>query len=240
MTDPRFRFTFAGLEQQYRAALARGYEFATCADYLELKRSGLPARLVVNRVDIDFSVRRAERLGLLFATLGIKGTFFVRLHAKEYNPFAFEDYRVLRGLVESGHEIGYHSEIVDASAIWQEPVEECLRRDIDVLSRMLGVEVQGAASHGGLTGLNNLDFWNDRTPEEFGLKYEAYDRRPAFNLFSESFYVSDSEWTRWKCYDRGTLVEGDCRSFGEHVQEGHGLIYLLIHPDTYFERHCYE
>ena len=29
------------------------------------------------------------------------------------------------------------------------------------------------------------------------------------DFFDESLYVSDSEWTRWKCYLKGKLVEGD-------------------------------
>lgn len=235
----QFPFTFAGLEGQYRAALDAGYKFITCADYVECKRS-LEPLTVVNRVDIDLSVRKADRLRDIFDRLGIKATFFVRLHAPEYNPFSFENYRVLKAIRDGGHEIGYHSEIVDQAAIWGEDAAECLRRDIDVINRMLDIKVQGVASHGGMTGLNNLDFWKGRDAEEFGLLYEAYDTGERFDLFANSLYVSDSEWTRWKCYESGVLKEGDRRSFGEHVIARPALIYLLIHPDTYFDRHFYE
>lgn len=105
---------------------------------------------------------------------------------------------------------------------------------------MLQIKIKGVASHGGATGLNNLDFWKDRNARDFGLLYEAYDKTADFNLFGESFYISDSEWTRWKCYNRGKLVEGDRRSLMEHALDGHDLIYLLTHPETYFERHFYE
>ena len=94
-------------------------------------------------------------------------------------------------------------------------------RDIDVLNRMLGITVRGVASHGGMTGLNNLDFWRDRSPADLGLAYEAYDKTDAFGLFDSSFYISDSEWTRWKCYDRGNLCAGDRRSFEEHARTKH-------------------
>jgi hypothetical protein len=238
--DPRFRFTFGELERQYEQAIEARYEFLTCAEYVNRKHTGVPSLTVVNRVDVDVSPRRAERLFEMFERLGVKATFFVRLHAQEYNAFSFECYRVFRALIDAGHEIGYHSEVVDAAAIWTQAAEDCLRRDLDVVNRMFDVTVQGVASHGGLTGLNNLDFWQDRTPAEFGLRYEAYDRQPEFNLFHESLYVSDSEWTRWKCYDRGRLVEGDRRSFGEHVITRPPLVYLLIHSDTYYDRHFYE
>ena len=59
--------------------------------------------------------------------------------------------------------------------------------------------------------------------------FEAYDESPSFNLFKNSFYVSDSEWTRWKCYKKGNLVDGDHRSLSEHLVDKHPLIYLLIH-----------
>ena len=240
MTQTTFRFTFEAIEAQYRALLGLGYEVLTCADYYHRKGRDLPALALVNRVDIDVSVKRAERLGKIFNGLGVKATFFVRLHANEYNPFSFENYRILRFLIDSGHELGYHSEIVDQAAIWGEDAAECLRRDIDVMNRMYGIRMAGVASHGGMTGLNNLDFWKGREAAEFGLLYEGYDRNPRFNLFHDSFYVSDSEWTRWKCYDKGKLVPDDRRSPAEHGADRHPLLHLLIHGDTYFDRHFYE
>lgn len=234
-----FHFTFANIEAQYRAALDAGYEFITCLDYVT-RKDNLPALAIVNRVDMDFSVKKADRLRDIFDRLRIKASFFVRLHAPEYNPFSFENYRILKAIRDSGHEIGYHSEIVDQAAIWSEEAAECLRRDIDVLNRMLEIHTKGIASHGGMTGLNNLDFWKIHTATEFGLAYEAYDKSDTFNLFDRAFYISDSEWNQWKCYDKGTLCQGDRRAFAEHLTDWHPLIYLLIHPDTYFDRHFYE
>lgn len=234
-----FPFTFLSLEEQLEVALDTGYKFLTCAQYASEKPA--PADLaVVLRVDIDTSCTKAKILAEIFARQGVKASFFVRLHAKEYNPFSFENYRILKAILNSGHEIGYHSEIIDQSVIWSESAADCLRRDVDVLNRMLDIQIRGVASHGGMTGLNNLDFWRDRSAREFGLLYEAYEQSNEFSLFTESFYVSDSEWTRWKCYEKGKLVEGDRRNFGEHAKERHPLIYLLIHPDTYYERHIYE
>ena len=240
MPSSEFQFTFARLEDQYRTALDHGYQFMTCAEYAECKAIGLPPRVVVNRVDVDVSVKRAADLAAIYNRLGIKASFFIRLHGNEYNPFSFEHYRILKSLVDSGHELGYHSEVVDAAEIWDECAVDCFRRDIDVFSRIFSISLKGVASHGGFTGLNNLDFWRERRPSDFGLLYEAYDREHTFNLFHESLYVSDSEWTRWKCYNRGKLVSDDRRSFAEHVLDRHTLIYLLIHSDTYYHRHFYE
>ena len=234
-----FEFTFANLEKQYRTALDQGYQFLTCHQYFTQK-DHLHAKTVVHRVDIDLSVKKADRLRDLFDRLGIHATFFVRLHASEYNPFSFENYRILRTIIDHGHEIGYHSEIIDQAVIWNEDPATCLRRDLAVLSTMLGMPITGVASHGGMTGLNNLEFWKIHTPEQFSLEYEAYDNSPSFGLFAKSLYVSDSEWTQWKCYLHGELCANDRRTFGEHAKSNHPLIYLLIHPETYYIGHPYE
>ena len=236
-----FHFTFAGLQSQLRVAIENGYQFLTCEGYCHAKTTGLvPEKTLVNRVDIDFSCKKARRMLQLFNALDVKATFFIRLHAPEYNPFDFENYLILKEIRDTGHEIGYHSEIVDQSVIWHENAAECLMRDIDVLNRMLEIRIKGVASHGGMTGLNNLDFWQDKKAADFGLLYEAYDKSDKFNLFDDSLYISDSEWVRWKCYQQGVLVTGDHRSLDEHALNGYPLIYLLTHSDTYFDRHFYE
>ncbi len=139
-------------------ALDNGYQFITCADYAMRMPREIEDKTVVNRVDIDFSVKRAESLLNIFTSLNIRATFFLRLHASEYNPTSFENYRIVKEIINAGHEIGYHSEVVDAASIWNEDPADCLRRDIEILEKAFKIQVYGVASHGGLTGLNNLDF----------------------------------------------------------------------------------
>lgn len=219
------------------AAIEAGYVFLTCEEYVDRKQT-LPPLVVVNRVDIDESCKKAERLLNIFDRLNIRATFFVRLH--EYNPFSFENYRILKAIRDSGHEIGYHCEIMDQAAIWGEEPAECLRRDLVILSRMLEISIVGVASHGGRTGLNNLDFWKKHRASEFRLKYEAYDSEPSFDLFNNSLYLSDSEDLRWKCYVNGKLVQGDNRTLEDHVKSRPPIVYLLVHPDAKYDRHIYE
>lgn len=233
--NPPFHFTFKNLAGQYEAAIKAGYEILTCADYAK-RKDNLSELTLVNRVDIDFSIEKAAVLGQIFASYQIKATFFVRLHAPDYNPFSFENYKILKRLRDENHEIGYHCEVVDQAAVWGERQEACLRRDLEILSRMLDIKIYGAASHGGSTGLNNLDFWKDRKPSDFGLLYEAYDKSEQFGLFHKSLYLSDSEWTQWKSYHKGALLKGDHRTLEQHLQERPSLVYLLVHPETYSEK----
>ncbi len=235
-----FNFTFKVLRSHYADAFNANYKIIRCCDYVQWKKEKRKERVLVNRVDIDFSPVKARKLAELFNELGIKATFFIRLHAPEYNPFSFENYKIFRFIKESGHEIGYHSEVIDQSVIWKEDAEDCFKRDVEVMNAMFDIRVVGVASHGANTGFNNLDFWKDKKPSDLGMMYEAYDKQPEFNLFQESFYISDSNWTHWKCYNKAVLVEKDFRTLGEHVKDGHDLIYLLIHPETYYEEHFYE
>lgn len=235
-----FPFTWAKIKNHYQNILAAGYTPITCADYIAYKQNKETNKVLINRVDIDLSVKKTEKLVEIFNELNIKTTFFLRLHAPEYNPFSFENYRIIRHLIESGHELGYHSEVIDQAAIWNEDATDCLLRDIDVINRIFNIEVKGIASHGGMTGLNNLDFWKDKKASDFGLLYEAYDKQPEFNLFQECFYVSDSEWTRWKSYNKGIRLDGDLRNPTEHLADNHPIFHVLIHPDTYFNNHFYE
>jgi len=231
-------FTFAGCEGYFREALDNGYRVITCEEYIAYKESGRTDKVWVNRLDVDISCRKAKRLATIFNALNIKGSFFIRLHLDEYNPFSVENYEYLAHIRDTGHEIGYHSDVLDISAAWDESAEECLRRDVAVLNMMFGIRVKGVASHRSIPGLNNLDFWKGRKAAEYGLLYEAYDQQPGFNLFRESFYVSDSNWTWWKCYDKGILRPGDTRTPGEHCRDGHQIMYTLIHPEMYYDEGC--
>ncbi len=232
------KFTFDFIDREYARIVAAGYQFLNCAQaiaHVDDQRPFSP-RTLINRVDVDISVPRALKLGQIFASYGISATFFFRLHANEYNPLSFENFSIIKKLDEMGFEIGYHSEIVDGAAIWGESAETVLRRDLDIMGAMLGKPIDGIASHGGITGLNNLDFWNGRRASDFGATYEAYDER----IFNAGVYVSDSEWTRWKSYRHGSLLTGERQGPADFAEAGEPLIYLLVHSDTYFDRHIYE
>lgn len=240
--EPDFVFSWANLRREYEKLLELGYTVVSCREFAEKRSSGepLPDLTLINRVDVDFSMKKAGILGSLFRELDITATFFVRLHAPEYNPFSFENYRVLRELTDSGFEIGLHSETIDAANIWGEDPVDCFERDLQALRTISGAEIVGSACHGGRTGFNNLDFWRDRVPADFGLTYEAYSDVEPFNLFQSSTYVSDSPWTYWKTYVHGALDADSRRSPSQVGSEKPPLLYLLVHPDTYFERHVYD
>jgi hypothetical protein len=228
-------FDLGKLENDFNDMQKLGYKFLSCREYCNLKASGaLPELKMIIRVDVDFSLSKAIPILDIFKRIGICATFFLRLHAEEYNPFSIENYKVIKRIVRDGHEIGYHSEVIDQSSNWNENPDMLLRRDIEILSLISGTEIRGVASHGGNTGLNNLDFWVSKRSDEFNLDYEAYDRSEFFGAFWNSVYVSDSSWTEWKSYRNGKLIEGVKSSFIDYARKFEENIYLLIHPDTFF------
>ena len=222
------------IEEIFTLALEYGYQIIRCQDYPKYKQSA-NNKILVNRVDIDLQCSGAVRIAEIFNKLGIKGTFFVRLHAKEYNPFSLENYRYLNFIKNSSHEIGLHSEVMDASKQWNLSSKNVLITDIEILNKMFGIKIDGISSHNGLTDSNNLDFWKDNKASDFGLLYEAYDSQPGFNLVNESIYITDSEYTQWKCYKNGILDKIDKRCLCNHLKDGNKIVYTLIHPITYKE-----
>ena len=145
------RFTFDYIEAEYRPLRRWDIPCHLSEAFDQFRAMGQlndGSLTVINRIDVDCSLLRAGRLAKICNALGIKASFFIRLHAKEYNPFDFENFRQLRAIMEAGHEIGYHSEIIDQAAIWSEDAATALRRDLAVMEAMLGAPVRGAASHG--------------------------------------------------------------------------------------------
>ena len=62
--------------------------------------------------------------------------------------------------------------------------------------------------------------------QEFGLSYEAYQD----GLMEASRYISDSEWVRWKSYEKGVRLDSDDRSPSQHAREDQPALIYLIDP----------
>ena len=93
----KFEFTYINLEKYYEQAISSGYKVITCEQYALNKEISVPT--IVNRVDIDFSVKKAERLVDIYKKMDLKATFFIRLHANEYNPFSLKTTELLEELL---------------------------------------------------------------------------------------------------------------------------------------------
>ena len=87
-------YTLQHYEETLQKALDLGYKFVTCFDYFfnHKKYKEDNQKIFINRVDVDLSCKKAKRVSDIFKKLDICGTFFIRLHCDEYNPYSFENY----------------------------------------------------------------------------------------------------------------------------------------------------
>ena len=70
-----YSFTWNNLKNEYINFIENGYQILTCAEYVRFK-DNLRNKTVVNRIDIDFSVKKVSNLLDIFDELDIKGSFF--------------------------------------------------------------------------------------------------------------------------------------------------------------------
>jgi hypothetical protein len=233
MSDPSVcRYSLAHYRFALEDAKSRSYSFLTCRDYAEGSRA---ERELVLRHDVDMVPERSLPMARLENSMSIRGTYFFRIHANNYNALGFEVIAIMRALLDMGHEIGLHAEPFDINhAVGLEP-EESIRIGKEVLEAVLGVPIVGTASHNDFTPENNLDFFRKRPARDFGFLYEAYDTE-ALNLFEKSWYVSDGHPWHWRTFRYGKLTE-DHRCMCRHIAEDETPIYVLLHPHLWYERH---
>lgn len=210
-----------------------GYTFQTCAEVASGEIATEP--VMVLRHDLDALPFRAHGVAMLEHRLGIRASYFVRVHANEYNAFGFDTVRLLRELVAMGHEVGLHAEPLDLRAATGCDPDRVIPGAIRMLEAMTGGTVHGMASHNDVTPDNNLDYVTPTKIRSLGLRYEAYDRE-TLGLFHNATYVTDGHYWRWRAYVKGRRT-ADERCLCRHVEERSPRLYVLLHPHVWHERH---
>jgi hypothetical protein len=241
MTLSPLVFTLHRLQLKLSLALDKGYCFQTISEwYTSQPKDWLGKDLkFMLRVDIDLYPEKVIPLQSLLSKLGIRATFFVRLHSPSYNPLSFASLNLIHDLVQEGHEVGLHHEAIDYKHMVSRQAGNPLLRQLSLFQSLFGFRPSGVAGHGGLTGFNNQDIFFDSTASDYDLLYEAYDASTS-GIFAQSRFVSDSLWTEWKAYDNGILRTGDKRTLEKHIEETPENLYVLIHPETFYLKHPYE
>lgn len=224
-------FTFGHLREVYLLAQAQGYQIITLAEWFN-KDFDPRGKVLINRIDVDYRIDRMVEFARIFQELCISASIFFRVHSPRYNLLSFDSINLVKALADAGHDVGLHSEILDFEAICGADPSQAVFDEVELFKNLIGVDVVGIASHDDHTPSNNLDFWKEHSPEEFGLLYEAYDN----DLWNRSRYVSDSGLIKWRCYDRGLLMDEDSRCPCAHIKEGVDVLYLLTHPDNHFTK----
>ena len=232
-----FDFTYANLEKILTNAIGYGYKFITHDEYA--KNKDYSNNIILLRIDVDNKINNLKNILPILKKNKIKATIFFRVHSEFYNLFGFEGIRIVNQCISDGHEIGYHSEIVDVEMINNIDALSVLKKDVSIMETFFDVKIKGIASHGGLTGYNNLDFWKNNNPQKLGYSYEVY--HDDFQLFNKCLYISDSENYRWKKYLKGKLIlSSEAINPNKELKKNNKLVNLLIHPGIYYNNHPYE
>lgn len=228
-------FTFGYYRQIFEEAINKNYKVITLKDFF-LDNYNQEDKILVNRIDVDVKIERLKAIYKIFKELEIKASIYLRLHAPAYNLLSIGNIKIIQDLLSIGCEIGLHTELQDVNGYCGIDKKVLLRQEIQLFETIFQTKIYGSASHGDMTCYNNLDFWKDNVPSGYGLLYEAYDKK----LWDHCRYVSDSEWTRWKAYENGALLDNDRRTPIEHMNDSPKVLHLLTHPESWYEGYIYE
>jgi len=93
------------------------------------------------RHDIDFSIHRASSLAKIENELGVKATYFLKLHSEFYNLFEKSIFEKVLKIIEFGHNIGLHFEHHFYNNN-KKKLEENLRSEKKILEKIFSVDVK--------------------------------------------------------------------------------------------------
>jgi hypothetical protein len=212
-------FNLKHYEESLKLAKRKGYSFSTLCDFDANKKNKF---LVLLRHDLDNpQVHKALDFAQIESKLGIKATYFVRVHSDGYNPFGFKTYSILRQILALGHEIGLHYEHLDFCAITNENPAKIIAKEKSLLELIFDIRIKGIAGHISFTDVHNWDFWKEHDYKKFGFDYDAYEDK----FMDGALYIDDS-LGKWK--------EGKC--ICQYIERKVPRLYILTHPFYWYHK----
>jgi len=226
-------FTILKYRELLEAIRRSGYPVLPVHHFLSEKTP--PDHCFILRHDVDRKVDRALVMAAVEKELGFKSTYYFRAGWRFWKP------EVVRKIAALGHEIGYHYEVLSKAKGDQEKARRIFAKELAWMRRI--VEVRTAAQHGNpLSPWDNLSFWHNNHPGDFGLAGEAY---LSFRSLPRVSYITDTGrcWNSEKdnLRDRfppgGPLLPGPFFSTDELIKlfekRSCEQIYCLVHPNRW-------
>lgn len=208
-------FSYAHYADILSAYRQRGFEFVF---FTEQPRN---ERFIYLRHDVDRSLEKALAMAECERELGIKATYFVRLHSRYYNCFSFPGLKALRAIMACGHEIGLHTEFYDHAKIFGDDGAKVFAQEKRILEEIIERPVRVFSPH-RTSGSTNT--------EEIRAHLATLQRDNAMLCtFDDRFhdgikYLSDSS-AIWR--------EGcPCGYIDRHPR-----LQLLVHPIWWYSNH---
>ena len=206
--DNNFNFTYANLKDFL-------LHMKTVAPVIPLRQAPeAKGGFIILRHDVDLDIYPAYILGKLEKKLGIRSSFFIMTTCPYYNPLSKKNRRLLRQIIDDGHEIGLHFD----PQIYPDYSNEELRKMADLECRLLESitkeKVKSVSLH---------------EPASYGnyIILEGYINAYHEDYFSEEKYISDS-------YMEKSFLNKDPFQF---VKRGKNkTCQVLLHPCQFTEK----
>jgi len=167
-----------------------------------------PQKVGILRHDIDICLRAALEVAKIEADVGVKATYFLRMNGTFYNPLSTRGADIVRQIVDLGHQIGLHFDLEYYRVLGLDD-REGIVRELDVMSRMYGVDVRTFSQH------RPFDFGQSNIKDDPELA-KGYAYNDLF--FKQMKYISDSGQS-WR--------EGDVH---QHLDDPLRHLHVLVHP----------
>jgi hypothetical protein len=209
-------FTF----DYYRHVLQRVAELGYRVSSFERYQASAP-RTVIMRHDVDYTLNGVLQLAEIERSLGVTATYLFRVHAHEYNLFSPHAFMLVRRLLESGHEIGLHTEAMNVGRAWGVDPGGLLAKEKILLELIIDRPVRTTSEHRDISHTVHGTRYLHEVLDPHSAGFVNFAMAPAF--FRDMKYLSDSN---------GVWREGDLLA---HIGK-HPRFQVLIHPDWWFER----
>jgi hypothetical protein len=100
---------------------------------------------VIMRHDVEYSVERSYELSCVESEMGFSSTWFFQITNNTYNPFSRTTKALIGKMQDVGHTIGLHFALDGETDV--EKVREMIPEHLDIMSQMLGFEVNQFSIH---------------------------------------------------------------------------------------------
>lgn len=187
--------------EEYKKLLdlaAKSYSFKSFPDFDSNKRD------ILWRHDIDMSPALALEMAKIEAQKGVKATYFILLHSDFYNLLDLLNFKIIKQIIELGHDIGLHFDPFFYSINSENELDEKIIFEKEILEKVFNIKINVFSFH------NNTPFTLSCENDKYGGLINTYSKK-----LKAISYCSDSNGY-WR-YRRLRDVLEKSEDFNLHV-----------------------
>jgi hypothetical protein len=171
---------------------------------------------IIMRHDVEYSVERAYALSKVEESMDFRSTFFFQWTNNSYNILSRKNRDILTDMHERGQNIGLHFALNGMTDM--KLVRERIRQEIDMLSNMLGFEINSFSIHRPSPSVLAENIKLDGILNAYQDEFFSFDPKATPESKLEVKYMSDANhiW-RYGYPDEETI-------------NGHKKVQILTHP----------